>query len=176
MLHGERNRTAAGPDIEDPRRIDALEEREAPFDDRLRLWSRHECARVGQQRQPPEVPVAEHIGERLTSPPPLDELAGCGTLDLTQGSIVLGVQLHASEAEGACEQTLGIEARMLDAPRREILGRAAEDFGEGHPSSARRCSSAVSASVKSSSEPASTCSSATLTFTRWSVTRLCGKL
>ena len=124
--------------------------------------------------KPPEVPVAEHVGERLTSPPPLDELAGRGTLGLAQRPIVLGVQLHASKAKGACEQTLCVEARMFDAPRREIVGRAAKDFGEGHPSSARRCSSAVSASVKSSSEPASTCSSATLIFTRWSVTRLCG--
>ena len=61
-----------------------------------------------------------------------------------------------------------------DAARREVVRRPGEDLAEGHRSSARRRSSAVRASVKSSSAPPSTCSSGTFSFTRWSVTRLCG--
>ena len=48
---------------------------------------------------------------------------------------------------------------LVDAACREVLGRPREHLGERHRSSARRRSSAVSASVKSSRLPASTCSS-----------------
>ena len=45
--------------------VEVREQREAPLDDDLRLGPRHERARVGAQRQPPEAPLAEDVGERL---------------------------------------------------------------------------------------------------------------
>ena len=61
----ERDRAAARADVDDARRLGAVEQREAPLDDDLGLGARHERARVGLQRQPAEVPVAEDVGERL---------------------------------------------------------------------------------------------------------------
>ena len=43
----ERDRAAAGADVDDARRVDAVEQREAPLDDDLGLRARHERARVG---------------------------------------------------------------------------------------------------------------------------------
>ena len=61
----QRDRAGAGADVDDARRLDACEQREAALDDDLGLGPRHERARVGLQRQAAEVPVAEHVGERL---------------------------------------------------------------------------------------------------------------
>ena len=72
VLERERDRAAAGADVDDARELGrSREQREAALDDDLRLGARHERARVGLQRQPPEVPVAEHVGERLTRAAPL---------------------------------------------------------------------------------------------------------
>src|SRR6476659_8583485 len=89
---------------------------------------------------------------------------------------MLGVELDPGQPERAREEMLGVEPRALDAAGREVVGRAREHLGQCHRSSARRRSSDVRASVKSSRAPFRTCSSGTFTFTRWSVTRLCGKL
>ena len=131
---------------------DAADQLEAALDDDLRLGPRHERARVGAQRQAAEVPVAEHVRERLTRAPPLHELACSVPLRLGQRPVVLRVELDPREAERAREQPLRIEPRALDATFRQVVGRAGEHLAERHRSSARRCSSAVSASVKSSSD------------------------
>ena len=151
-------------------------QREAPVDDDLRLGPRDERARVRRQRQPPEAPVAEHVGERLAAPAPGHQLTRGSALALVERTVVLRIELDPREPERPRDEMLGVEPRGLDAALGQVAGRAGEHLAERHRSSARRCSSAVSASVKSSSEPASTCSSGTFTFTRWSVTRLCGKL
>ena len=52
-------------------------------------------AAVGLQRQPAEVPVAEHIGERLTLPAALYEPARDCALHFGQRPVVLGVELDA---------------------------------------------------------------------------------
>src|SRR5260221_617254 len=123
------------------------------FDDDLGLRPWHERPAVRLQREPAEVPVAEHVSERLALPAALDELAcGCA-LRVGKRAVVLGVELDAREPERACQQQLGVDARRLDPATREILGRALQYFSERHPSSARRCCSLVRASVYSSRSP-----------------------
>ena len=68
-------------------------------------------------------------------------------LGVGQRAVVLGVELDPREAERAREQELGVEPRALDSSRRQVFGRAAQDLCERHPSSARRCSAEMSASV-----------------------------
>ena len=48
---------------------------ERTLDDDLGLGPRDERAGVGLERQPPEAPVAEHVGERLAAAAALDERA-----------------------------------------------------------------------------------------------------
>src|SRR5919108_575526 len=61
----ERDRARADADVEDARPLQAREQREAPLDDDLRLGPRHERPPVGRERQPPEAPLTEDVGERL---------------------------------------------------------------------------------------------------------------
>ena len=75
MRDRERDRPGARADVDDARRRDALEQRETALDDQLCLGPRHECARVGLEREVSKVPVAEHVGERLAPPASRDELA-----------------------------------------------------------------------------------------------------
>ena len=75
------------------------------------------------------------------------------------------------------EQELRVEPGRLRARGLEAVGPVAQDLADGHTaavSSARRRSSACSASVNSSSPPGSTFSRFRVTLTRWSVTRLSG--
>jgi hypothetical protein len=181
VLLGDRqgDRTRAGADVEHPRALAPLEEGEAAVDHDLGLGPRYECARVGLQNETAKPPLAEHVRERLATPPSADELAYPAPLGLGQRAIVLRIQVNPFQVERVSEQMLGVEPRSGNAPCREVAGGAPQNLRQGHTaavSSARRRSSAVSASVKSSSAPCITCSSDTLTFTRWSVTRFCGKL
>src|SRR5262249_21332421 len=136
-----------------------VEEREAAVDDDLGLRARHERALVGLERETAEVPVAEHVRERLALTTATNQLASRRALVVGERAVVLGVELDARKAERAGEDVLRVDARRRDAPRREVVRRAFQNLGEGHPSSARRRSSAVSASVYSSKSPCSTWSS-----------------
>src|SRR5581483_2895054 len=129
------------------------EQRETALDDDLRLGTRDERACVRLQRQSSEVPVTEDVGKRLARAATLHERARSHALGLREGPIVLRVQLDPLQPERACEQQLGIHARALDAARREVLRRAAQNLCERQASRARRRSSAVSASVYSSRSP-----------------------
>ena len=157
-----------------------VDDREAPLDDDLRLGPRHQRAGVRPQRQPPEAPLAEHIGERLAGASAAEQLAHLRQLLLAERPVELGVQLDARQPERVREQELGVDARRVDPLVGEEVGRAAEDLPEGHTpaaSSARRRSSAVSASVNSSRSPSRIRSSWwTVSLIRWSVSRFSGKL
>src|SRR5207248_11541317 len=94
-------------------------------------------------------------------------------------------ELHVEQRPRAvvarpCEQQLGLEARRVDARLCEHLRAVREGLADAQAaavSSACRRSSAVRASVNSSSSPSRTRSRlCTVTFTRWSVTRFSGKL
>ena len=95
----------------------AVEQREAALDDDLGLGPRHERARIGLQRQPAEVPVAEHVRERLTRAAALHELARCCALGLGQRPVVLRVELDALQAERACEQAARRRDARVSTPR-----------------------------------------------------------
>ena len=157
MLVGnrERDRARSGSDVEHPRRALPLQELEAALDDDLSLGPRHECARIGLQRQPPEAPFAEHVRERLPLAAPSQE-------DMESAwHLVLAVRVHAASghAEHVGEEQLRIDARRVDAGVRERLLGEAQRLGHRHSPSARRRSSAVSALVNSSRSPWSTRSS-----------------
>ena len=174
---GDGDRARPGADVGDAGSLGAVEEREAPLDDDLRLGPRHERTRIRLERQPAEVPVAEHVGERLAAAAALHQLARRGALRFGHRPVVLRVELDACQRERAGEQQLRVDACRLDSASGEVVGSALQDFGEGHPSSARRCWSAVSASVYSSSSPCRTWSSrCVVSLIRWSVTRFSGKL
>src|SRR5262249_1235717 len=172
----ERDRAGAGADVENLRRRDALDSRERALGDDLRLRPRHERPRVRGERQPPEAPLPQDVGKRLTAAPALHENAGLGPLLVGERAVVLRVELDAREPERVREQELRVDPRGVDALSLEVVGCRAQHLAEAHCPSARRRSSAVSASVTSSRSPPSTSSSRALTPTRWSVTRSCGKL
>ena len=172
----ERDRAAPGADVDDARRVDPAEQREGALDHDLGLRARHERASVGPERQPAEAPLAEHVGERLARGPALDELAHGAGVGLVERIGPPGRELEPREAERVRGDQLGVELRRVDARALEEPAALAQQLAERHSPSRRRRSSAVSASVNSSSAPCSTSSSRTVTFTRWSVTRSCGKL
>ena len=117
------------------------------------------------ERQPAEAPLAEDVGDRLPARAARDELAIPVELAALERPVEVGVQVDPLPAERVGEQQLRVEPSRL---RRlaEMLGRAPEHLPDGHASSARRLSSAWSASVKASSPPGSTFSRFTVTFTR----------
>ncbi len=88
---------------------------------------------------------------------------------------------HAPPAPGRAgdvrEQELGVDSRRVDSGRRKRALGGLERVAELQPESARRRSSALSASVKSSSSPSRILSSwCTVNLIRWSVIRFSGKL
>jgi hypothetical protein len=172
-----RNRAAARTDVEHARRVEPAQPLEATLDDDLGLGPRNESAPVDLQQQPPEAPLAEDVGDGLAARATRDQLPERGQLAGVQRPIDIHVELDPLAAERVREQKLGVEARRVGALRGEVIVRAAEDLPDRHvaaTSSARRRSSAWSASVKLSSWPGSTFSRLTVTLTRWSVTRLSG--
>src|SRR5216117_3445154 len=98
----EADRAAADADVEHTRRLEALDRRERSLDEDLRLGSWNERAEVRLQRQPPETPLPQHIGERLPLSAPLEqgvELPRHLPLPLEQG-------LRARHAEHVRDQKL----------------------------------------------------------------------
>ncbi len=125
MHERERDRAGAGADVEHVRALDTLEQREGALDEHLGLGSRHERAAVAAKGQPPEAPVAEHVGERLAAPAALDERAAPFELRLGQLPVVLEVEVQPREPERVREDELGVETRRGDPALRQELGRAA---------------------------------------------------
>ena len=145
----ERDRAAAGADVEDARCVRSFDQGERPLDDDLRLRTRHQRARVGLQRQSPEAPLAEDVGERLALPPALEKWFE----PRRQLPVAQRVDLSARDAEHIRDEELRVDARRVHSRFRELLLREAQRLRDGHSPSARRRSSAVSASVNSSSSP-----------------------
>ena len=87
LRDGEGDRSGAGADVEDARRVAAVEEGERALDEDLRLGPRDERARVAAQGQAAEVPVAEDVGERLALAAARDEGAARGELVLGQRAV-----------------------------------------------------------------------------------------
>ena len=133
---------------------------------------RHERAGVRLQRQPPEAPLPEDVGQRLSGlPAPEQRLE---TVDLV---VEPSHETGARGAEEMRDEPLRVDPRRLDARRGEPLLGLLQRLPRSHSPSARCRSSVVSASVKSSSSPWRIRSSwCTVSLTRWSVTRLSGKL
>ncbi len=85
--------------------------REAALDDDLRLGPRHEHTRIDRERQPPEPPLAEHVGERLAA-----FASGNRRLELDErgvAQLAAAVRPHGTPggAEHVGEQDLGVHAR-----------------------------------------------------------------
>ena len=79
----ERDRAGPGADVEHRRSVEAAQVRERTLDHDLGLGPRDQRPPVDRQRQPPEAPLAEDVGDRLVPRAARDELA-------------VGVQLAAS--------------------------------------------------------------------------------
>ena len=116
---------------------------------RISVSGRGTSARaIGLQRQAAKVPVTEHVRKRLSLAAPPHELARGRPFRLRQRPVVLRVQLDPRQTDGARQNPFCVETGVLDATRLEVVGGSGQDVCERHRSSARRCSSAVSASVK----------------------------
>ena len=155
------------------RPLDPPQTLEAALDDDFRLGARDQGALVDEQRQPAEAPLAEDVRDRLVLRAAAHELSKRAHLVLVERAVEVGVELDPAPSQHVREQKLGIEPSGLRGLR-QVVGGEAQDLAERHDSSARRCSSDLSASVKSSSPPGSTFSRFSVTLTRWSVTRLSG--
>ena len=163
--------------------LDPGDPREAALDDDLRLGPRHEHPRVDLQRQPPEPPLAEHVGERLAYARG-GRPGHSSSASAASSSSPAAVRLKATpgRAEHVGEQDLGVDARRVAArrgePLRDVARRAAAAVRHAEAAaSACRRSSAWSASVNSPRSPSSAWSSrCAVSLIRWSVTRLSGKL
>ena len=171
MLVGdrERDRARSRADVDHRGSVDAGDRGERPLDERLGLRPRHERASVGPEREAPEAPLAEDVGERLAAAAPLDERSRRCSLGLVQRLVEARVELEPGQAERLGEDQLGVEPRSVDSLSREVLGRRREHLAEGHaspPSRARRCASAASASVNTKRSPVSTSWSRPFTPTR----------
>ena len=161
MLIGDRegDRTRSRADVDHRRGVDSSDRGQRPLDERLGLRPRHERASVGPEHEAPEAPLAQDVGERLAAAAPLDERSRRCSLGLVQRLVEARVELEAGQAERVGKDQLGVEPRSADSLSREVLGRRREHLAEGHfspPSSARRCASAASASVKTKRSPVST--------------------
>ncbi len=95
-----------------------VEQREHPVDDDLRLRARHEGARVGLQRQVPEVPLAEDVGQRLPRLTPHEQRLGGLGLAPAQRTLGRRVELAPRHAEHVLDDPLGFAAGVLDPRRR----------------------------------------------------------
>src|SRR5262249_28488947 len=119
-----------------------------------------------------EAPLAQDVGQRLAGLSPRQQ-------QLQAVDLVVEVRREAG-ARGAEEmrnEPLRVDARRVDAGRTQPSLGFGKRFSRRQSPSARRRSSVVSASVKSSSSPWRIRSSwCTVNLTRWSVTRLSGKL
>ncbi len=172
----------AGADVQHPRLLDTLEQRQRPLDDQLGLGPGHQHPLVDRQLDRPETAAAGDVGDRLPAAAPADQLADLRQLLLGQRAIVVGVELDPGHPQGMGQQQLRVEPRRRAALLLEVAGTRSQHLAERLHSAAaaaswRRRSSAARASVKSRSDPASTESRLwTVRPIRWSVTRFCGKL
>ena len=130
----QRDRARAGADVEDARSLEAAQVRERPLDDDLRLRPRDQRAAVDRQREPPEAPLAEDVGDGLVPRAAGDELAIGGELGLAQRPVEVGVELDPRPAEHVREQQLGVEAPGLGGLAEVLCTRA----GAPRPGSASR--------------------------------------
>ena len=151
----ERNRARAGAEVEHARLRLVTEQGETAFHDDLRLGARDERTRVRVQHQPTEAPLAQDVRQRLALPAPFEQ---CVEL---VGDVLVAPFVHARArgSEDVCEEQLRVDAWRVDTCLREPLLGETERFPDRHCSSARRRSSAPSASVNSSNSPCRTLSS-----------------
>ena len=101
------------------------------LDHRLGVGARHEHAGIDVQRQPPELVIAEQIGDRLAREAPLDQRAIAGELGLGERLIEAGIELHPRALQDVREQQLGLETRGADPRFGEALGRPIEHAERG---------------------------------------------
>src|SRR5262249_25756784 len=122
--------------------------------------------------QPPEAPLPQHVRERLPCLPPLEQ-----RLQAVHLVVEPRREPGPRDAEEMRNEPFRVDPRRLHPCRGEPPLGLRERLPRGHSPSARRRSSVTSASVNSSSSPWRIRSSwCTVSLTRWSVTRLSGKL
>src|SRR5439155_5382957 len=137
--------------------------------------------------QRPELALADDVRERLARRPAGDERGEVPGRRLRQRAPRRDDQADARRVERAREQHLGVGARLRHAGRRQAGDRRRERVAHRHQgrrcthqpaaASASVCWRVTSASTIGSISPSSTRSRVwRVTLTRWSVTRLWGKL
>ena len=145
----ERDCARARAEVEHARLELVTEQGEAALHDDLRLRARDERTRVCVQHQPSETPLSQHVRQRLALPATFEQ-----HVELVRDVLVAPlVHARAGGSKKVREEKLRVDARRVDTCLREPLLCDAQGFRDGHCSSARRRSSAPSASVNSSSSP-----------------------
>ena len=181
MLVGdrERDRARAGADIEHRGRVEPAEQLEAALDDDLRLGPGDEDAPVDLQRQPPEAPLAEDVRDRLAAARGARAARGRRRARSAH-ELALAIRRRArgGSRPSAWPTSSSASSRAVSIPAARAAARPpGQQLADRHASSARRRSSAVSASVNSPSSPSRIRSSwCTVSLIRWSVSRFSGKL
>ena len=95
----ERDRPRAGADVQHARLLEPRDVGERPLDDNLRLRPRDQRAPVDCEREPPETPLAEDVGDRLVPRAPRDELAVGVELLRAERPVEVGVELDPLSPE-----------------------------------------------------------------------------
>ena len=116
LRDGERNRAAAGTDIQHA--LTVL----GQVHEQLRLGSRHEHAMVDDQLELAEVRAPEDVGDRLASHAAAHHVIEAERLVHVEPAAGVGVQCRAVHAERCGQQHLGVELRCVRARRLEGLG------------------------------------------------------
>ena len=151
----QRNRPRSGAEVEHARIGLVTQQGKAAFHDDLGLGARDERTRIRVQHQPAEAPLPEDVRQRLALSAPFEQ---CVEL---VGDVLVASLVHAGArgSEDVGEKQLGVDPWRVDTRLLEPLLGETESFTDRHCSSARRRSSAPSASVNSSSSPCRTLSS-----------------
>ena len=108
------------------------------FDQRLGVGAGDQHAGVDGELQPPELFLADEVGDRLAGLAPLDERADGGELLGQQRPIELHVELQARQPERVRHQQLGVEARRRQVSLGEPGDRPADDLENGPARRGRR--------------------------------------
>ena len=124
----ERDRARPGADVEHARRVGAVQQRQAPLDDRLGLGTRDERPPVDGQREPAEAPLAEDVLERLARCPPCDERPRA-----------LRARLGSGDGRGACRARSGrLRERAPAGARHRAAAARTPSRRDARPSDAAR--------------------------------------
>ena len=120
----QRDRAAAGPDVENVSVADLRQAREAALDDDLGLGPWDENTPIDVQGEPPEPPLTEHVRKRLALLAARDE--SLERLLLVASDLRLEHELRPRDPDDMGDENLGFDLRRLDADASQAVGDASD--------------------------------------------------